>query len=114
MALSFSKLFAPKQVNNAAPDTLYTVPSTPGSTVLRNARLRFVNTTAAFVTIKAWAVPSGGAAADSNVMLPATSIGANGYVDVDVPMLGAGDFIQGQAGAAASVTAHGLDGFLQS
>lgn len=114
MSLSFSKLFASKQVNNAAPDTLLTVPTSPANTILRNGRVRFVNTTGAFVTIKAWAVPNGGSSADANVFLPTTSIGVNGYVDVDVPVLGAGDFIQAQAGAASSVTALSLDGFLQS
>lgn len=114
MSLLFSKLFNPKQVNNAAVDTLFTVPTVPGTTLLRNGKLRFVNTTGAFVTIKAWAVPNGGAAADANVFLPTTSISVNGYIDVDVPVLAAGDFVQAQAGAAASVTAQGLDGFLQS
>lgn len=114
MALNFSKLFTPKQVNNAAADTLFTVPSSPSNTVLRNGRVRFVNTTGAFVTIKAWAVPNGGAAADSNVCLPTTSISVNGYVDLDLPMLSAGDFVQAQAGAATSITAQFIDGFLQS
>lgn len=114
MALSFQQLFAPRQVNNAAADTLFTLPTTPGSTVLRNGRIRFVNTTGAFVTIKAWAVPSGGTPSDANLMLPVTSIATNGYVDVDVPMLSAGGFVAAQAGAAASVTAQFLDGFLQS
>ena len=59
MSLLFSKLFDPRQINNAAPDTIFTVPTTPGNTILRNGRLRFVNTTGAFVTVKVWAVPSG-------------------------------------------------------
>jgi hypothetical protein len=114
MSLSFSQLFASKQVNNAAADTLFTLPTSPANTVLRNGRIRFVNTTAGFVTIKAWAVPPAGATADANVMLPTTSVGVNGFVDVDVPMLPAGYSVQAQAGAAASITAHFLDGFLQS
>ena len=114
MSLLFSKLFNPKQVNNAAVDTLFTVPTVPSTTLLRNGKLRFVNTTGAFVTVKAWAVPNGGAAADANVFLSTTSISVNGYIDVDVPVLAAGDFVQAQAGAAVSVTAQGLDGFLQS
>jgi hypothetical protein len=114
MSISFSQLFASKQVNNAAADTLFTVPSSPSNTLLRNGRIRFVNTTSSFVTIKAWAVPQGGSAADANVFLPTTSIGLNGYVDVDLPVMGAGDFVQAQAGAASSVTALCLDGFLQS
>lgn len=114
MSLSFAKLFSSKQVNNAAADTLFTLPTSPANTILRNGRIRFVNTTNAFVTIKAWAVPNGGANADANVFLPSTSIGVNGYIDVDLPMLDAGSFVQAQAGAANSITAHFIDGFLQS
>ena len=114
MSLSFSQLFASKQVNNAAPDTLFTMPTNPANTVLRNGRIRFVNTTTAFVTIKAWAVPSGGSVGDANIFLPVTSVGVNGFVDVDIPMLPAGYSVQAQAGAANSVTAQFIDGFLQS
>lgn len=114
MALSFTQLFASKQVNNAAPDTLYTVPAAPNTSLLRNGRIRFVNTSAAAVTIKAWAVPAAGAAADANVFQPTYSIPANGMIDVDVPLLGAGGFIQAQAGTATSITASVLDGFIQS
>ena len=114
MTISFLQLFAPNQVDNAAAETLYTVPSTPASTILRNGRVRFTNTTAGFVTIQAWAVPAAGVAANSNCFLPQTSIGVNGYIDVDVPVIAAGGMIQAQAGAATSVTATCLDGFLQS
>lgn len=114
MALSFLQLFAPKQVNNAAVDTLFTVPATPTPNILRNGRVRFANTTAAPVTIKAWAVPAAGAAVDANVCLPVQSVGANAFIDVDVPVIAAGGFMQAQAGAAASITASMLDGFIQS
>jgi hypothetical protein len=114
MALTFSQLFASKQVNNAAPDTLFTVPASPTNTILRNGRIRFANTTAGAVTIKAWAVPAAGTAADSNVCLPTLSLAANTYTDVDLPVLGAGGFVQAQAGTASSITASMLDGFTQS
>jgi hypothetical protein len=114
MALTFSQLFASKQVNNAAPDTLFTVAASPTNTILRNGRIRFANTTAGAVTIKAWAVPAAGTAADANVFLPTLSLTANTYADVDMPVLGAGGFVQAQASAAASITASMLDGFTQS
>ena len=114
MTIQFLQLFNPNQVDNAAPETLYTVPATPTAIILRNGRIRFSNPTAGAVTIKAWAVPSGGAAADTNCFLPTASIAAAGYLDVDVPVLAAGGFIQAQAGAAASISALCLDGFLQS
>ena len=112
--ITFSQLFAPNQVDNAAVETLYTVPATPSNTILRNGRVRFANTTSGAVTIKGWAVPSAGSPTDSNVFLPTKSIPANDYIDVDVPVIAAGGMIQAQAGAATSITATAIDGFLQS
>lgn len=112
MSLSFSKLFEPNQVDNAAAETLYTVPATPSTNLLRAGRVRFSNTTAGAVTIKAWAVPSGGSASDTNVCLPSTSISANSYLDLDLPQMKAGDFLQAQAGAATSISAAAIDGIL--
>ena len=114
MALNYSKLFEPNLVDNAAAETLYTVPATPSTTLLRNARVRFSNVTAGAVTIKAWSVPLAGSASDTNVCLPTLSVGANAYVDLDIPLMKAGDFIQAQAGAASSITSAIIDGFLQS
>ena len=114
MALTFSQLFASKQVNNAAADTLFTVAASPASNILRNGRIRFFNTTAGAVTIKAWAVPAAGTAGDANVFLPTLSLAANTFTDVDVPVVAAGGFVQAQAGAATSITASMLDGFIQS
>jgi hypothetical protein len=114
MALSFSKLFAAKLVDNAAVDTLFTVGASPTSNLLRNGRIRFANVTAGAVTIKAWAVPAAGAAADANVLLPTLSIAANSFFDVDVPIVAAGGFVQAQAGAASSINASHVDGFIQS
>ena len=109
--LSFSQLFAPNQVDNAAPETLYTCPS---GTLTRNMRVRFTNTTAGAVTIEAWAVPTAGSAGDTNACYPQVSIGAESYVDVDIPILTSGDKLQAQAGAASSITAICLDGFEQT
>lgn len=114
MALSFYQLFAANQVDNAAPETLFTVPASPAASILRNGRVRFSNTTGGAVTIKAWAVPAAGAAADANVILPTVSIAANSYIDLDVPIMAAGAFMQAQAGAATSITATHVDGFIQS
>lgn len=114
MALSFSKLFEPNQVDNAAPETLYIVPTAPSTSLLRNDRVRFANTTASAATIKVWAVPLAGSAADTNVFLPTTSIPANSYLDVDIPLMKAGDFIQAQAGTATAISASAIDGFIQS
>lgn len=114
MAITFLQLFAPNVVGSAAAEVLYTVPPVPSSTILRNGRVRFCNTTAGAVTIKAWAVPPSGSASDSNMCLPDTSISANEYLDIDVPTMSAGYTLRAQAGAASSITATNLDGFLQS
>jgi len=114
MAITFLQLFAPNVVGSAAAEVLYTVPPVPSSTILRNGRVRFSNTTAGAVTIKAWSVPPSGSASDSNMCLPVTSISANEYLDIDVPTMSAGYTLRAQAGAASSITATNLDGFLQS
>lgn len=114
MALNYSKLFEPNMVDNAAEETLYTVPATPSTSLLRNGRVRFSNITAGAVTIKAWAVPVSGTASDTNCCLPTVSVNANSYIDVDLPLMKAGDFVQAQAGAASSITSALIDGFLQS
>lgn len=114
MALAWSLLFAPNQLDNAAPETLFTVPTTPATSLLRNGRVRFVNTTAGAVTVTAWAVPLAGTAGDTNCCLPVVSIAAESYTDVDIPIMNAGAFFQAQAGAATSITAVLLDGFIQT
>lgn len=114
MTISYAKLFEPNQVNNAALETLYTVPATPTTTLLRNGRIRFVNTTGGAVTITCHAVPVSGAASDTNALLTSYSIAANSSVDVDLPIMKAGDFVQAQAGAATSISAHAIDGVLFS
>jgi len=114
MPLTFSQFFASKLVNNAAVDTLFTVDAAPASNLLRNGRVRFANVTASPVTVKAWAVPAAGAAADANVILPTVAIAANSYIDLDLPLVGPGGFVQAQAGAASSIAASSIDGFIQS
>lgn len=109
-SITREQLFAAEDVDNAAPDVLFTVPSTPTNMLLINGRVRFSNHTAGAVTITAWAVPSGGAAGNDNVALPTTSVGANSYLDLDIPQIGAGGTFEAQAGAATSITAQPLDG----
>lgn len=103
-------LFSSEDVDNAAPDTLFTVPDAVSTTILINGRVRFTNHTGSAATIKAWAVPDGGSAGDTNVSLPTTSIAANSYLDVDVPQMAAGGIFQAQAGTATSITALAMDG----
>lgn len=108
-------LFDPNQVDNASAETLYTVPSTGAyaSCFLRDAVVRFANTTAGPVTIKAWAVPSAGSTSDTNTCLPTYNINANSYIDVAIPTIAAGGTIRAQAGSATSISAFALRGNLQ-
>lgn len=113
MALQFAKFFEPAQLT-ASVATYYTVPSSPTTTLLRNGRIRLSNTTAAPVTATVHAVPASGSAADANAIIKAYSIGANSYLDVDLPIMKAGDTLQALAGAATSISLHAIDGVLWS
>lgn len=109
MAITYSKFFAPT-VLTASAATLLTVPTLPASTLLRGARIRLTNTTTGPVTATVYAVPSGGTAAAGNALLSAKSIAGNDYIDIDVPIMGPGDFLQALAGAVTSITAHMISG----
>lgn len=113
MTISYSQFMAPTVLGTAAA-TLFTVPATPASTLLRGGRMRLVNTTAGAVTATLYAVPLAGAAAAGNAFVSGKSIAANDYLDVDVPLMGPGAFVQGLAGAATSITAHMISGSLFS
>lgn len=111
--LTFPQLFAAAALTNAAA-TYYTVPATPTSNVLVNGRVRFTNVTAGAITVTAYAIQSGGSAADANAFMKAESIAANSHADVDVPQLAAGGFLQALASANTSITITALTGILIS
>lgn len=113
MTITYAKFFQPTVLGIAAA-TLATVPAQPASTLLRGARIRLANTTGVAVSATLYAVPLAGAAGAGNAFLSGKSIAANDYIDVDVPLMAAGDFIQALAGAAASITAHMISGSLFS
>ena len=111
--ISYKKFFAPTVLGTVA-GLLMTVDLAPSSTLLRGARIRLTNTTAVAATVTLYAVPLAGAAGVGNAFVAGKPIGANDYLDVDVPIMAAGDFIQGLAGTAASITAHMISGSLFS
>lgn len=113
MALTIQRLFAPAVLTTGAV-TYYTCPATPASSVLKNGRVRFSNTTAGAVSITAYAVPLAGTAAAGNCFANAVSIAPNSYLDVDIPALAAGDFFQALASAGTAVTVLALDGVVFS
>lgn len=113
MTISYSNFFSPTVLGTAAA-TLCTIPAAPNTTLLRGGRIRVTNTTAGPVTASLYAVPLAGTAADGNAFLKLKSIAANDFLDVDVPIMPAGAFIQGLAGTANSLTAHMINGSLFS
>lgn len=114
MAITYVKLFDSNHVNNAAVETLYTVPSSPTTTLLRNGRVRFTNVTGGAVLIDVYAVASGDSPSIANALQYQYSLAANSAIDIDIPILGAGGSVRAQASAANSITAHGIDGVLFS
>ena len=113
MALTFTRLFAPTVLTGTAA-TLYTCPASPTSNVVKNGRVRFTNTSAAPVTVTAYAVPLAGTAAAGNCFINAESIAANAHLDVDFPSLAAGDFLSALASAGTSITVTEIGGVLFS
>ena len=109
MSIAYSNFFAPAVLGTTAA-TLFTVPLLPVSTLMRGGRVRFTNTTGAAVTVTAYAVPAAGPAAPGNAFVSGKTIAANDYLDVDVPVMPAGAFLQALAGAATSITAHMISG----
>jgi len=113
MAISITNLFAPT-VLTAAAATIYTVPTSPTTIVLARGRVRFTNTSAGSRAITAYAVPAAGSAAAGNCFMNAEALAANAHVDVDLPLMPAGAFLQAFADVASDVTITALDGILFS
>ena len=113
MAISYIQ-FMPATVLTTVVSTLFTLPTLPASTLLRGGRIRLTNTTGTAVTATLYAVPLAGTAAAGNVFYPGKSIPANDFIDVDMPLIGPGGFVQALAGAATSITAHMISGSLFS
>ncbi len=113
MSIGYTFFFAPTVLGTGA-GTLFTVPLLPASTLLRGGRIRLTNTTAGPVTATLYAVPLAGSAAAGNAFLSAKTVAANDILDIDVPIMPAGAFLQALAGAATSITAHMISGSLFS
>ena len=113
MALTISKLFTPVQLPNAS-SVLFTMPSTPATSVLKNGRVRLTNTSASAVPVTLYADVAANASGAANCFLSASSIAANGYMDVDIPTMSAGDTLRGFAGTASVITMHDLGGVIYS
>lgn len=110
-ALTIQRLFAPRALSNVV-GIIYTCPTSPPSACLKDGRVRFTNTTAGAITVTAYTVIPAGTPAAGNMFLNAVSIPANGYLDTNVPTLGAGDTFQAFASAAASITVSEIGGVI--
>lgn len=111
MTVQVVQMFLPTELTTAAA-TLYTVPTLSSQTVLARGRIRFTNTSASAVTVTAFDVPSGGTEGTGNNFCPGLVIPPNQNLDLDVPVVAVGGFIQALASAAGVVVAHSLDGVL--
>lgn len=113
MALAFQQLFPPAVLPNAV-GVIYTLAAVPASNVLMNGRVRLSNTTAGPVTATLYCAAAAAPSGAGNICLPTISIAANSYIDVDIPVMAAGDTLRGVAGAAASITIQELGGVIYS
>jgi len=114
MAITYAKFFQPVQLGVAL-TPIYTVPVTPPTSLLRGARVRLTNTSGSAVPVQLNAVPSGGSAGVGNELVPTNyTVPANGWTDVDLPVMAAGDILQGLAGTASVITVHAMAGGLFS
>lgn len=109
MSVSYTSFFVPTLLTTSAA-TLFTVPSNLTSTLLRGGRIRLTNTTALAASATLHNVPSGGSASATNMFCAAKSVSGNDYLDVDVPLMPAGSFVQALSGTASALNAQMLNG----
>jgi hypothetical protein len=114
MAVTPTQMFEPTELSATPGAKLYTVPQYSLATILMRARIRFTNTSATPVSVTAYNVPSAGTPGTGNTFLPATTIPASGYLDIDIPVMAYGDYIQAFASTAGVVVAHALDAIIFS
>lgn len=113
MAMSYSKLFEPTLLTATAA-TILTVPSGSATNLLKGAIVRLTNTSAAAVDVTLYSVPAAGANGDTNKFFPTKSVPARDYIDVQVPQMKAGDFLQGFAATANVVNIQAIAGAFYS
>ena len=109
MAINYVKFFAPTTLTLAVA-TIYAVPTTPVTNLLRGGRVRLTNTTNTPKTARLYAVPTGDTANDINAFFFDSTIPAFSYLDVDVPIMAAGDSLPGNASATPGVNIQAIAG----
>lgn len=111
MAVKITQLFAPTLLTGSAV-TIYTVPASPVGIVLVRGRVRFTNQDTGLHTVTAYAIQAGGTASAANCFANAVSIAPGTYLDMDIPVLAAGGFIQALTDTASDVSIQSMDGVL--
>ena len=109
MGVTVIQMFPPTQLSSS-PVTLYSVAIGTIGTVLRGARIRFVNTGTTAYTVSAFDPASAIAGSAANDFFPAQTINAGSYVDTDIPVISGGGTIQASSPGGTLVVAHALDG----
>ena len=113
MALTYVRLFAPQFLAAGAPQ-IYQVPASPASTLLRNGRVRMVNTlTTGAVAVSLFAA-NGTSSGAATTLVSAQGIAPNTAMEVDLPLMSAGDTLYAGATSASAVTILSMNGVLQS
>ena len=108
MTITYQKLFEPLALTGA-PVTIFTVIG-PSTTLLRGGRVRVVNTTGTPATVTIYAVPLAGSGGTTNVAASAKVVGANDFMDIDLPIMKLGDFLQAFSGTASALTLQPMAG----
>lgn len=109
MAITYSKFFEPTVLTTSAA-TIMTVSASNASNLLRGGRVRLTNTTTGSLSARLHAVPAAGSVADANAFFFDQTVPAKGYVDVDVPIMKAGDTLQALASATPGVQISAIAG----
>ena len=114
MTISYAQFFSPV-ILGTSPSIIYTVPVQPTTSLLRGGRIRFANSSISPVQITAYGIPQNGSGlSPGNVFAPNLSVPANGYIDIDVPLLPAGSSIEAFAGTASAITLSAINGAIFS
>lgn len=107
MTMQYKKLFEPAALGLAAA-TILIVEGAP-STLLRGAIVRVTNTSAGSIAATLFSVPKAGSNGATNNFFPAKSILPNDFIDVQVPQMKEGDFLQG-FGSAVGLNIQAIAG----
>lgn len=109
-SVSVKKLFEPVFLPAAA-TVIFTMPAL---NTMPNGKVRVNNTTGLARQVTLFAVASPGPGTALHEFLSAQTVPPAGSIDVDVPVLKAGDFLSGFCDIAGAVSIHFMGGVLYS